>query len=198
MTSAPAMRERADTAAIADGAAQLPAFRGSSARRSRTGCGSSSRPSPSFHSSPSRPSSTPEPPSEREGEEGVAALTAQLLLEGAAGLDGAALTDRFERIGASVDAHADWDAAIVSLTALTEPPARSARPRARSASRARVPRARSGAAQGRAPRRAAAASRRAGRAGRRAVRARRVCADGALRVRRQPVRRRACERSRAT
>jgi zinc protease len=57
--------------------------------------------------------------SEREGEEGVAALTAQLLLEGAAGLDGAALADRFERIGASVDAHADWDAAIVSLTALT-------------------------------------------------------------------------------
>jgi zinc protease len=56
---------------------------------------------------------------EREGEEGVAALTAQLLLEGAAGLDGAALADRFERIGASVDAHADWDAATVTLTALT-------------------------------------------------------------------------------
>lgn len=57
--------------------------------------------------------------SEREGEEGVASLTAQLLLEGAAGLDGAALADRFERIGASVDAHADWDAATVTLTALT-------------------------------------------------------------------------------
>jgi zinc protease len=57
--------------------------------------------------------------SEREGEEGVASLTAQLLLEGAAGLDGAALAERFERIGASVDAHADWDAATVTLTALT-------------------------------------------------------------------------------
>ena len=57
---------------------------------------------------------------EREGEDGVAALTAQLLLEGAAGLDGAALTDRLERIGASADAHADWDAATVSLTVLTE------------------------------------------------------------------------------
>ena len=57
---------------------------------------------------------------EREGQDGVAALTAQLLLEGAAGLDGAALTDRFERIGTSVDAHADWDSATVSLTALAE------------------------------------------------------------------------------
>ena len=57
---------------------------------------------------------------EREGQDGVAALTAQLLLEGAAGLDGAALTDQFERIGTSVDAHADWDAATVSLTVLAE------------------------------------------------------------------------------
>ena len=56
-----------------------------------------------------------EPP----GKEGVASLTARLLLEGAAGVDGAALADRFERIGASVDAHADWDVAAVSLTALT-------------------------------------------------------------------------------
>ncbi len=58
--------------------------------------------------------------SEREGEEGAAALTAQLLLEGAAGLDGAALTDRFERIGTSVEARADWDAATVTLTVLRE------------------------------------------------------------------------------
>jgi zinc protease len=53
------------------------------------------------------------------GKEGVASLTARLLLEGAAGMDGAALADRFERIGASVEAHADWDVAAVSLTALT-------------------------------------------------------------------------------
>jgi zinc protease len=57
---------------------------------------------------------------ERTSEAGVAALTAQLLLEGAAGLDGAALVDRFERIGTSVDAHADWDSATVSLTVLSE------------------------------------------------------------------------------
>jgi len=57
---------------------------------------------------------------EREGEEGVAALTAQLLLEGAAGMDGAALTDRFERIGTSVEARADWDSATITLTVLQE------------------------------------------------------------------------------
>jgi zinc protease len=57
---------------------------------------------------------------ERDGEEGVAALTAQLLLEGAAGMDGAALTDRFEHIGTSVEARADWDSAMVTLTVLRE------------------------------------------------------------------------------
>lgn len=56
---------------------------------------------------------------EPTGQFGVAALTARLLLEGAAGLDGAALAERFERIGASVEAHADWDVASVSLTAMS-------------------------------------------------------------------------------
>jgi zinc protease len=53
------------------------------------------------------------------GKEGIASLTARLLLEGTAGVDGAALTERFERIGASIESHADWDVAAVSLTALT-------------------------------------------------------------------------------
>ncbi len=53
---------------------------------------------------------------EPAGQHGVATLTARLLLEGAAGMDGAALADRFERIGASVESHADWDVATVSLT----------------------------------------------------------------------------------
>jgi zinc protease len=57
---------------------------------------------------------------EREGEDGVAALTAQLLLEGAAGLGGAELTERFERIGTAAEAKADWDAATISLTVLAE------------------------------------------------------------------------------
>jgi zinc protease len=57
---------------------------------------------------------------EAQSKRGVAALTARLLLEGAAGMDGAALADRFERIGASVEAYADWDIASVSLTTLSD------------------------------------------------------------------------------
>lgn len=57
-----------------------------------------------------------EPP----GKQGVAALTARLLLEGAAGMDGSALAEGFEHIGASVDAQVDWDVATVSLTILSE------------------------------------------------------------------------------
>lgn len=56
---------------------------------------------------------------ETPGKEGVAALTARLLPEGAAGIGGATLAERFERIGASVESHADWDVAAVSLTALS-------------------------------------------------------------------------------
>ena len=41
-----------------------------------------------------------EPP----GKQGVAALTARLLIEGAAGMDGSALAESFEHIGASVEA----------------------------------------------------------------------------------------------
>ena len=57
-----------------------------------------------------------EPP----GKQGVAALTARLLLEGAAGMDGSALAESFEHIGASVEAHGDWDVATLSLTILSE------------------------------------------------------------------------------
>ena len=56
---------------------------------------------------------------EPAGKGGIASLTARLLLEGTAEMDGAALVDRFERIGASVDAHADWDVAAVTLTVLS-------------------------------------------------------------------------------
>ena len=54
------------------------------------------------------------------GSEGTAQLVAKLLLEGTTSSDGAELTERFERLGASVDAQADWDAAAVTLTALSE------------------------------------------------------------------------------
>ena len=53
-----------------------------------------------------------------QGKEGVGALTARLLLEGAGQLDGNDLAEHFERIGASVEAHADWDVTVVSLTVL--------------------------------------------------------------------------------
>ena len=52
--------------------------------------------------------------------EGVAQLTAKLLLEGTEASDGAALTERFERLGASVESHADWDVGAVSVTALSQ------------------------------------------------------------------------------
>ncbi len=54
------------------------------------------------------------------GHEGIAQLTAELLLEGTLTSSGAELVERFERLGASVDASADWDGAAVRLTALRE------------------------------------------------------------------------------
>jgi zinc protease len=54
------------------------------------------------------------------GSAGVAQLTAKLLLEGTTSADGAAITDWFERLGASIEAHADWDAAAVTMTTLAE------------------------------------------------------------------------------
>jgi len=57
---------------------------------------------------------------EPSAQAGVASLTVRLLLEGAGGMNGADLSERFERIGASVDAHADWDVASLSLTTLSE------------------------------------------------------------------------------
>ena len=56
---------------------------------------------------------------EDQGKFGVASLVARLLTEGAGALDGEALAERLERIGASVEAHADWDVSSVSLTALS-------------------------------------------------------------------------------
>jgi zinc protease len=55
-----------------------------------------------------------------DGREGIAQLTAALLLEGTLTSDGAELVEKFERLGASVETAADWDGAAVTLTALTE------------------------------------------------------------------------------
>jgi zinc protease len=54
------------------------------------------------------------------GREGTASVVAKLLLEGAGALDGADLTEQFERIGATVESGADWDAAVVSLTVTSQ------------------------------------------------------------------------------
>jgi zinc protease len=54
------------------------------------------------------------------GREGLAQLTAKLLLEGTRRSDGAALTQRLERLGASVEAHADWDIAAVHVTSMSQ------------------------------------------------------------------------------
>lgn len=53
------------------------------------------------------------------GREGVAQLTAATLGEGTATLDGAELTERFERLGAAFDASADWDVSFARLTVTT-------------------------------------------------------------------------------
>jgi zinc protease len=50
------------------------------------------------------------------GQEGLAALTARTLDEGSGALDGAALTERFEALGTSFDATADWDSTVARVT----------------------------------------------------------------------------------
>src|SRR6185436_16673775 len=55
-----------------------------------------------------------------KGREGTAPLVAKLLLEGAGELDGADLTERLEQLGATTESGADWDAAVVSMTATSQ------------------------------------------------------------------------------
>jgi zinc protease len=54
------------------------------------------------------------------GHEGVARLAAKLMLEGTEKYDGAELTERFERLGASIDAEADWDEAALTMTVMSD------------------------------------------------------------------------------
>ena len=54
------------------------------------------------------------------GRDGLAQLTARLLPEGTARSTGVEFAERLERLGASVDAHADWDVAVARVTVLTE------------------------------------------------------------------------------
>ncbi len=52
------------------------------------------------------------------GREGLAVLTAKLLMEGTVTRDGSTLVEAFEQLGASVDVGASWDSAMVRLTVL--------------------------------------------------------------------------------
>jgi zinc protease len=54
------------------------------------------------------------------GRDGLAQLTARLLPEGTKYSTGTDFVERLERLGASVDAHADWDIGVARLTVLTE------------------------------------------------------------------------------
>ncbi len=56
--------------------------------------------------------------SDPAGREGLAVLTARALVEGTASMDAVALVERVEGLGSALDSGADWDAAVVSLTAL--------------------------------------------------------------------------------
>ena len=53
------------------------------------------------------------------GREGLAPMTARALIEGTRSMDGGELTARIESLGTALDAGADWDSAIVQLTALS-------------------------------------------------------------------------------
>ena len=54
------------------------------------------------------------------GREGIASLTADLLLEGTAKLSGAEIVERFEQLGAAVEIETDWDVTVISVTALSD------------------------------------------------------------------------------
>lgn len=53
------------------------------------------------------------------GQEGLARITARALLEGTQMRTGDALTEGLERLGASLDADAEWDSTSLSMTVLT-------------------------------------------------------------------------------
>jgi zinc protease len=52
------------------------------------------------------------------GLEGLAPITARALIEGTRSMDGGELTARVEALGTALDAGADWDSAVVQITAL--------------------------------------------------------------------------------
>lgn len=55
-----------------------------------------------------------------EGKEGLAEITAQALRDGTAEIDGTSLTLELEKLGTSLEAGADWDSTVASLTVLRD------------------------------------------------------------------------------
>lgn len=58
--------------------------------------------------------------SDGPGKEGVASLTAEALREGTTRRNGLELAMEFEKLGTSLEAGADWDSTVVSMTVLSE------------------------------------------------------------------------------
>lgn len=58
--------------------------------------------------------------SDPSGREGLAQLTAEALREGTVNHDGIQILEGFERLGSSLEAGADWDSTIVSMTLLRD------------------------------------------------------------------------------
>lgn len=54
------------------------------------------------------------------GREGLAQLTAEALREGTANRDGIQILEGFEKLGSSLEAGADWDSTVVSMTLLRD------------------------------------------------------------------------------
>jgi zinc protease len=55
-----------------------------------------------------------------QGREGLAQLTAEALREGTAHRDGIQILEGFEKLGSSLEAGADWDSTVVSMTLLRD------------------------------------------------------------------------------
>src|ERR1051326_6115852 len=56
----------------------------------------------------------------KTGIEGLAQLTAEMLREGTEKHDGIEILEGFERLGLSIEAGADWDSTMVSMTLLRD------------------------------------------------------------------------------
>ena len=116
--SAPAVAKAARPRARA--AARVSVSPISIAGISTTDWSSSSRRRRSCRSSRSPSSSMPVRSAIRAAAKAPRSSSAKLMLEGTQKSDGAELTERFERLGATIDAQADWDAAAFTMTALAE------------------------------------------------------------------------------